>query len=366
MDFAFAPGHTDQDGRARRMFRVKPGTTLVAATRSRFALRHFIQHVDASHGATPVDNLLVAAHANDQGDLDLLMFRGQTEMTDFETLEETLANAARSIVIPVGITPANFHIRGCNLGAAEPFLVKLREALGGGPTVTAPRHLHFMSSLPGYGVWEAMAYAFILHRHPDAAFQDQAETIAGFQAGNVRGNFRFIDGTIVPPASWANWIPKQVHLSSSRDIAENLGVTIGTRQTIIVPRQFNLEREQFTYTITFPVPNDVPRADAEQRDALEDSLALNPEFDAGHDFPKFERWGYASVDDFLDGFEWTFRRRGRRLLSTGARRTYMLILGIRDLATHNLIFNFYPFAGTPHAAITTGLIETDGRFFVSA
>jgi hypothetical protein len=364
MDFAFAPGTTGQDARARAMFTRRAATTLVARARRRTAVRDFIARVDATHGAEPVDNLLIAAHANSEGVLFIPMFRGQRGPTDFETLEDTIATPAHSITIPEGIAPASFHIKGCNLGQVQPFLLKLKEALGDAITVTAPRHFHYLFRHTGFGVWEAMAYEFRLVRHPDDRFATRAEAVAAFEAGP----FTKFDGSAITNAEWEDWIPRHVNRKTSVTRTEQLTNPVGARRTIPVTRQFRFARNRFTYTLEFPTRNDVPVEDGDRMAAFDEAIRADEWMDPGHPFPGFARWGYADIDDFIDGLEWRFGRANNRLVCTGTRLSYTVLAAVRHTSAAELdmlVSNFYPNAGSPHPAQTTDLDETDAQFFGS-
>ncbi|HEX8494996.1 MAG TPA: hypothetical protein VF658_19300 [Pyrinomonadaceae bacterium] len=366
MNYGFAPGGTPQDGRVRLLFARRPNTTLIAAQRGRTVVRQFIGHLNTSPAITrPVDDLLLGAHANDEGFLFAPMFAGQNGATTFETLEATLADPNKSIVIPnplIGFTAGDpithsFHIKGCNIGKAAPFLTKLKEALGDNVNVTAPKHFHGITEYAAQGVWEWMAYEYkISQRDP---FANQAAAIAEFTAQN----FTRIDGSTVPATEWAGWIPNRITQTDSRVITVNLGQTIGRRSTIQAIQEFRVRRGQFNYTITFPNSQSVPTTQPDREQALDQSLNSNPLFDAVHPFPEYVRWGYTSIADFLAGYQWTFSRSGAVLVCVGRRWEYTMLVPILDLATGDIIFNFYPNAGSPQAPITTGLQESDTDYF---
>ncbi len=377
MDYGFAPGRRGgrdrQDDRLRMMFQRRANTTLIFRRRIT-TVRGFITHLDTAGGIVrPVGDLLIGGHANSEGQIFIPMYPRQRGPTEFETLEQTLANPARSIKIPdalIGYTAGDpithsVHFKGCNIGKTPPFLVKFREALGEHVNVTAPKHFHGLTPARNQGIFEYMAYEFIIRRRN--AFANRNAAIAGFQAVG----FTLIDGSAVPNNAWANrmanwqerWIPRRINRTREDQVPAPLGVNIGRRNTINTPQQFRVDRLPFTWTITYPNVGSVPAGDAARLQALENSLQADPRFDAAHDFPKYERLGYPTFADFFAGYNWRCRRHGRRLVCTGRRVEYTVVVPIADPTTGNLIFNFYPNAGSPHAAITTGLQESDTDYF---
>ena len=77
------------------------------------------------------------------------MFPGQIGSTKYETLEDSLKDATKSINVDkvIGFKAGNpithsVHIKGCNLGQAMPFVTKLKEALGGNVKLTVPKLFH--------------------------------------------------------------------------------------------------------------------------------------------------------------------------------------------------------------------------------
>lgn len=346
------------------MFARRADTTLIDR-RAIVSVRQFIGHLDTAAGIVrPVQHLLLGGHANSEGQMFIPMYRGQDGPTSFETLEETLVTAARSIEIPdallgrnAGDPIVNFvHFKGCNIGKAEPFLVKFKEAFGDNVNVTAPKHFHGLTH-ERIGVFEWMAYEFVIRRRD--AFANRTAAIAEFQGAG----FALIDGSAVPDAEWANWIPRNIGRTSQVRLRTSLGAGIGRFETTGTLRQFRRDRYPYTFTITYPNAQAVPRSQADRLQELEDALRDSDPFAAGHPHPQHERLGYASFDDFFAGYAWNCAKNGRRLVCTGRRNEYTVVVPITDPATGDLIFNFYPNAGSPHAAITDGLQEDDADYF---
>ncbi|WP_417361710.1 hypothetical protein [Galbibacter sp.] len=373
MDYAFAPGRTGQDNRVRNMFNRMDNTTLINR-HSVTTVRQFIQHLSSNGSVTrPIEDALNGAHANAQGFLFISMYPGQQGPTSFETLEDTMSNSNRSIEIPdatighaVGdpITHS-FHFKGCNIGKAVPFLEKLKEALGGNVQVSAPKHFHFLSDQRNFGTIEGLSYQFIMSQPTPLA--NRAALLTAFQNS---GNFEFYDSSNVPDAKWEEWLPSRIRprdlkrrYRKDKYVNLNLGQTIGTRTTVRYDIEFRTDKEQFNYTINFPSTSDVPNGATARKQALEDSLNNDPQFDASHDFPIYERWGYHSLNDFIQGYTWDFDKNGRMLVCLGTRFSYTLLPPIVEISTGDFLFNYYPASSSSNAAITNGLVVTDNRFF---
>lgn len=369
MDYAFAPGGTAQDRRVRELFGRRANTTVVFRRRLR-TMRGFVNHIDTEPSITfPIDDVLVGAHANSEGQLFMPMFPGQRGPTQFETLQEAIDDAAKSVALSdasIGYTAGDpvthsVHFKGCNLGKALPFIAKFKEALGEHVNVTAPRHFHGVTPSRPHGSFEYMAYEFSIRQDRD--FASRADLLDAFDAAG----FTYIDGTAVPTADWGPLVPRRIGRTVRLQERATLGAAIGRLTTIFVPRQFRVDRLPFTWTITFPRPSDVP-APAGRQAAFEDSLRNDDKdrFSDLHEFPMYERLGYATFDDFIDGYRWRHTKSGRRLVTRGTRTEYTIVVVIKDRTTGHLIFNFHPRSGTSFPAMTTALQETDSDYFASA
>jgi hypothetical protein len=365
VDFGFAPGKTAEDGRVRLMFARRQNTTLIQQNRL-VTLKSFIAHLKTTTAITkPVGTLLFGSHANDQGFIGVHLFPGQKGSTDFDTVVDSLTSAAKSIAIPdslIGYTAGNpitafFHFKGCNLGKAKPFLTKLKEALGGHVSVTAPKHFHGLTPAPPEGIFEYMCYEIDILRNK--AFPDRATAISEFKGLQ----FPRIDGTPIPDADWQILIPNQIRTTSDIQIPRSLGTTIGKRKTILTPRQFRVDPRPFPWTLIFANAASIPKSDPDRLQALEDDMRNNPRFDANADFPTHKRLGYQSFGDFFSGFDWTCKPNRKNLVCIGSRVKYTVVTAITDTATGDLVFNFYPNNGFSQPAMTTAIQENDPTFF---
>jgi hypothetical protein len=101
-------------------------------------------------------------------------------------------------------------------------------------------------------------------------------------------------------------------------------------------------------------------------------------FQANYGYPVYERFGYSSANDFLDGWRWSFswitvkdpvtKKKEKALFCAGTRHDYEVVIPItdptsdNDLAKQTLYFNYYPRTGVAHAQ-TIALQENDARLF---
>jgi len=392
-DYGFAPGRRGgrdrQDDRLRMMFTRRENTTLIYRRRFR-VLQHFLDHLENDPGISfPVGDLLIGSHANRTGVLIMRMYRGQKGRTDFEKLVETLdpTEPAKSIEIPdamIGYTDGDsithsFDIKGCNIGKSEPFLAKLKEALGDDVHVSAPIHFHGLTPIPRYGIFEYMAYEFLVEN--PTRYRTRNEVVTAFEDKVPKE--KLIDDTEVPSAAWGDkmanwqqrWIPRRVKRTRKRQVPAPLGQAIGRLNTVNTPQQFRVDRVRYPYRIFFANRNQIPNALGDRRQLVRDSIEGHELFQPGHEYPFYEREGFGNFDDWFDSYTWNARKwkvkrcrdkdrnRGWCLLARGVKFGYTVVIPITDPATGNLIFNFYPNAGSAEPPITTGLTVTDDDFF---
>lgn len=393
MDYGFAPGTTAQDVRVRTMIQRRvPATTLKA---SGATLKDFIDDLDSDASVTkPVDNLVVGTHASSEGFLFMPVFPGQKDFngdlnndTDFEILEKAVS-APGPIRIPdllIGFTNPppthSLHIKGCNIGRdranmtrtpAAPFLNKLQEALGGHVNVTGPKHFHGLASMDdGSGTFEYMAQEFVVRTKAVPAkrgftgFASRAVAVAAFAGAG----FTYHDGSAIPAADWEPLIPKKIRKTARFDVSLPLGaggVEVDGRKTLKVGREFRVELAKIPWSFT--PPGGIPSTPSAKLAALRADIAADARFAATHAWPAYERVGFNSFTNWFDGHHWTISVVKTELVCIGRRYDYTVVLPIVDrtvtpAAKRPVIFNFYPGGNTTQAAITSGFVESNNRFF---
>ena len=377
MDFAFAPGLDDQSTRVRALFERRAATTLIKGA-GVSALRQFITHLDKTTSISkPVGDLVIGAHANNEGELFMPMFAGQGTSTQFETLEITLKDATKSIQIPdrvIGFKTGDpvthaVHIKGCNLGQALPFLTKMKQALGGHVKITAPKLFHGVTPAPAEGVFEYMGYQFAISRAQP--FPNLKTALDEWDAQQ----FSLIDGNTVPTDAWKTLVFKHPNVSRFVNVKSKLGIKIGKRATLSTPREYRVIPVQFgPFRIQFRDRGSVPQDDSSRLSEIEKKLAKDKLFLDTHPYPGHKRQGFDRVIEFVSGHTWHCRQDGAELECIGTRVLYMVVFAITDPATAppkgffgdgTLIFNFYPNAKSPLTALTSAIQVTDPKYFVT-
>jgi hypothetical protein len=375
MDFGFAPDGDDIVANMRKMFALRSNTSLIDI-RGVSTVRQFINHLEKTTGTTkPVDDLLLGAHANNEGEFIIPMFPGQKGSTKYEILEDSLKDATKSINVDkvIGFKAGNpithsVHIKGCNLGQAMPFVTKLKEALGGHVKLTVPKLFHGGTPSPE-GVFEYIGYQFFLKR--TKKFANRKAAIAEWD----NAGFTLIDGNSITTADWEALIPPDPNLDVRKFINSKLGATFGKRTTIRTPWQHRVLPITFgPWTVPFPTPKDVPKDESSQLSALESHLKTKALFKDTHPYPQFKREGFDRVIEFVSGYNWTCRPDGKDLKCFGERPLYMVAFAITDpktvpqnklISDGTLIFNFYPSAKSKLTAQTTAIQVTDPKYFVT-
>jgi hypothetical protein len=259
------------------------------------------------------------------------------------------------------------HFKGCNVGKQKPFLDKFKEALGGHVIVTAPKHFHEVFFDDRFGVWESMAYEFMIRR-PEP-FKDRNAALQAFQGAN----FTLINGQKVPLDTWETknaskemWFPSNIVGQSRRAVPAKLATAVGKRTTTTTFYDFYAHQPApFDVTI-----NSTATTFDNRKDDLRTELGKKARFKTSHEFPMYVEFGYKSVAGFVNGYTWTFTKiSASQIQCLGTRIEYMIAVPILDPAdpiSGTLFANFYPKTGTTNPAILNVLVESDTKFFETA
>jgi hypothetical protein len=392
MDYGFAPGGTGYDTLARVLLKRRPATTVIEGN-AITTVEAFIDHLSTDPAiATPIGDLLIASHGNDAGwmsiDLDSSGLKPDgkpANHTTFEVLEQSIAAIPKTVEIPAALhaavpdpVPFDVHVLGCRIGQAPPFVKKLKDAFVTPRSVTAPKHFHFSGGvgtrkrLTAYASYEHLSYGFVVSRPnrskpAPAKFKTKAEAVNAFDAQG----FTYIApagggaAPAVPRAVWGREIPKNLKSAKFRRYT-NLGQNIGHNLTRFrLLHEFRNEVEKTGYSVSLAAD---PGNRAAREAKFQTSIRAHPLYQAppAHEFPIYMRYGYNSLDEFLDGFAWTYnwQKKKKILVCTGSRRVYTVLLPIVEPGTLDLIFNLYPVAGSGMVQVTN-LQRNDARLFLT-
>jgi len=133
------------------------------------SVKRFVeQHLKTvSEVTSPINDIVIAAHADPAGVFGAPLYPGQEEATDYELVNSVMPPSLRQIVVDPAITGSDLskkhfvHLKGCSLGKAEGFLARLLESFGTAiDGITAPKHVHGVSFDPHSGAYETMSYQF--------------------------------------------------------------------------------------------------------------------------------------------------------------------------------------------------------------
>jgi hypothetical protein len=371
MEYAFAPGTTKYDRRMRKLLTNRPNTELVQGS-GLTTVADFLNHLSTASGVSlPAENLFLVSHGNDRAWMEILLDGSQPKDkgTDFEAV--TAAVASKSVAISTGVNhDANgdlasmaVNIRGCRIGAAEPFMEALKEAFGNESPMTAPKHFHKVYELEGIGMFEFLVYSFTVISK--TAYANKKAVVQAFE----KELLSFRDGSAVPDANWAKWIPEKTSPGKRPTKAQylNLGQTIAKQKRI----EDEVEFRHKVNTYPYEVPNlgSMPAA-ADRNDKLRQALEEDPSFADTEPFPIYKRYGLYSIDEFVDELSWAFTWQASNsiMLCVGTQHEYNVLVPITDppdLDAGTLIYNFYPPAGSSSSPVNNLLTTDDTMFYTS-
>lgn len=366
-DYAFAPIPKKHYRGLRELFRRRTNTTVIHSKPLRTG-EHFLDHLDTQARTmvitSPVGDLIIGSHGNDRGWLEIDLDNMAPVYTNYEVLEQAVTSGSVNIPRVLRertdgtLVATEFHIRACLIGRCLPFMQKYKQALGGGTiSVTGPLHFHCWWCAPHQGYFEFLGYGFKVARRDRIPNANRAQLLAAFQAKG----YKYIDGTNVPNNMWQTWTPNNFNKKKTRvRVYVNLGQTIGTLSRLRVERQFRHKVVRFQFTISGLGANP-PHKNA-RMNALRNEITKHRLFSSSHSYPMYQRHGFSTANDFINGFNWTFSWKHSNLVCRGRRHEYWALIPLTDPTTGNLIFNFYANPGSTYSQIVT-LRETDNRLF---
>jgi hypothetical protein len=392
MDFLFVPGNSPEETQGRTIFSQRPTTTLISLTPRQNHVNGLLAKLGAGGSITlPIGDLLFVAHGSETGYYYIPLSPTVAAPVDFEkaTTADTAdtVRMAPALVTPSGGGPLNtitVRLRGCNIGKARPLVEKLQKAMtpsGGALNITAP--LHFDEIHHIHGGWvEYLAHKFTLKvKAPFLTAAGKSDRPALLNAFDTEG-FTYLDGTAIPATSWTNWVPAQIHppdrnWRQSFNTNVDLDPAVGTQTTVTIHREYRYEKPPFAWDWT---PSDPPNdhgpaaATTEELNLLRTSLPQgtfngNNVYDPGYPWPMWQRYGYTSLDDYVDNLNWIVTARGGTLRYRATRYDYTVMLPITDPPVPPAnpalkFYNYFPMSAATGPAVLN-LDETNADLFLT-
>ncbi len=320
-DYGFVPGGTPFELAAADYVRFHSNTTIISqssATHQPLAtLKEFIAEVGTGAQTTlPADDFFVVSHGTHVGAMALLFDATLTG----ESFEDVAAAAATAVIaIPSAARdprkttagglpiPCVVHIVGCFVGRFDPYMRRLRQAMGneGAFGVEAPNKWDAFYARPDgtaifKGALRYMLYDFRVGNIDPLA--TRGDLIAALKAKP----YRRVDSSVVPDKVFENAVPDRNFNDIGR-IKPSMNVSLNPKieghGTIPVLGIYDHSQETVgPFLLAEGPPNGVPRAD--RQTFVEGQLQTRAQFKSDHPLPFYERFEFASLTDFVKGFDW--------------------------------------------------------------
>lgn len=401
-DYAIVPDATAPDDRKKRKYKptfndlfedylaARPETILIKNPMM-MTLDGFLHGLATSDEIVhPIRNLMVVGHASYSGAFHISI--GASASTQaavtYETLEEAVAKGYLVVDMslfeprPTGNGTAQLRLLGCSVGGQAPYMKKLKEALGGKIMVIAPKFLALPDKIRSpAGPIAYFGYDFTVHSPAPAKNRNalldlyDATSTAAEKAKDPRFTLR--GGKRVPPRSWRAWVPadfakhvfsvlgkkvpKEPAPLSSPVILPGLNTRATARRRFFVNDRAPFFSDPFkgADTKSFPLAKSTGKIEdwkKATRKWLEQpwNHPVLPNktvklFDPSHPLPMYVRYGYASMDEFMDGWDWRFKYDdAKKALSLSpVRYEYRVWQPITTEPANQLIMNYYPTGKIP-------------------
>jgi hypothetical protein len=377
-DYAFIMGSGDDFYDAAESYMTRrPDTTPITSAGTLESILNTLMTGRAV--TTPIANVIVVSHAREEGHL---AFGANAQDTDDRMYLDELCMYVHAQGRPQITTrtirndsATNIHIRGCNIGEEDRFLRLIKRMFGAQVTVTAPRHedrffeFSVTESRGGEVVSETtyysefMRYNFVVKRKRRAS--NKNELIRHF-LGLGKSD---IHGTSITRAQYNAWIPSRIHPSGSVETRHRCSNPMHARAGGYITRRYRYRRKRiYGYGVPWEEDGTPPAARPRRIELLREALRREPTMQANHpsqqcNMPEYQRWGYSSLNDFVDSLYWSFSWDAARslLMCTGRIHEYELRIPITD-SENNLLMNVFEGTGT-RRYLHHGIVETNEALF---
>jgi hypothetical protein len=327
----------------------------------------------------PVGNLAIGCHGHPQGVLEIRLDSGSGKHAYFSDVDQAVTSGtlkiSTSVLDPrpvVGGSPvtAKFRIVGCSVGAAVPYLERLKAALGGQVKIIATPHEDLMNgTLTVNGVAiviRMLEYDFRVTTTLGLSFAGEAIGQAGVIELFEKKYPTWYDGVAIPKEFWRKMVPADVFAEGR---IRN-GVSLDFNPKINGVKNFGIDFDANiwehkvervgSFTVTPPSQN-LPSS-TERREFIRGKIKNRPEFASGHLFPLHKQLGYNSYDEFIDGHDWIAPGRAPDQWG-GYRDLYRVQTPITAPGGSNK--PLYDVVSTSSSVGHIGLDETDVRLFIT-
>jgi hypothetical protein len=314
-----------------------------------------------------VRHLIVISHSTPEGRLSIQL--GSSADVTFEDLEAAVKS--KSIVVddsklqprPVDKSgtalPIQFIFGGCRIGTQPVFLKKLKQALGNKVTVIAPKHFHevgYFKKPPGW--LEFMGYSFRINS------PKQLKTKKAVTAAMIAAGFTTIDGQPVPNKAWKTWVPDRPEKKYEQSFGEPVFNPI-VKANVSASGVFRFyTRQLFKNNNKLPLKKDTGK-EKDRKAAIKAFLLTRDDFKSTHAFPQYERYGYKTIDEFMDGWDWELKpaKKSSAIEWNAKRYEYTAIPPITRGKKKEIVLNYYP--TTSKGSIIEALLVSDKDLFES-
>ena len=370
-DYAWVPGTSKYDVVMAKLLARRPRTILVVDPSIR-TLPQFIAMFGASPLVKyPIRDVLVASHANDEGELKLPL-GGTAKFIDYEDLEAAAKDPRMQFDDdwfkprprdPAGRPlPYRLLLHGCRVGTQPRFLARFREVLGRRIQIVAPRHFDAGYPQPNrpQGYIEYLDYSFSAHSPTPLGTPKAIVTaLMGVPQNTYRG------GVPIPLKTWTRWVPARPE-STYEQPATDWGKSPIERKPVRLVRRFRYQARAWLPKPERLAVEKTETTDAQRLAVLRRLLATRDNLKPSHPYPLYERLGYGSFDEFIAGWTWVFTPKGRKVDEVhfnAVRHEYTVIVPVLD-TRGVLMLNFSPIGSRDKPV--EGLDTADDTLFGTA
>jgi hypothetical protein len=358
---------------------LKPTTILAAASDT---LEDFLIQLQQSPSILiprPMGDLVLVSHASETGWLDMTLTNETRELIGYEALDgfkavdpkDSKSGVGTKIRIPSELLKTidgryraiDVIIKGCRIGIARPFLLRLKEALRPSEinvAVLAPKHYQAAyrwrrdGSIIAY--IEFLAYCF--ESYSLIELKNRPQVINLFKSDK----HKFFDHTEdnpseVPAAAWIKWIPSgtpklavrrdreiELQLPATWDIPDDMLPDLPTDNLCF----FKYEIDNFG---PWPLSPALPKANAQAvREHICAQLVLRQDnCKSTHRWPLWKRIlkkryeSFTSLEELVAGYNWEYDEATGWWM--GTRHLYRCVVPITNPVGSNILLgNYYPVA----------------------